>query len=47
MHSYNLVGTGLMLIWYLQYEGLPPRLRSFGWQVITQVPALHCCFSIG
>lgn len=47
LHSYNLVSTGLILIWYLQYEGLPPRLRSFGWQVITRVPALRCCVSLG
>jgi uncharacterized protein with PQ loop repeat len=47
LHSYYLLSTGLMLIWYLRYEGLPPRLRSFGWQAITRVPSLRCCFSLG
>ncbi len=23
LHIYNLLSTGLMLVWYLQYEGLP------------------------
>jgi len=23
LHSYNLISTGLMLVWYLHYEGLP------------------------
>jgi uncharacterized protein with PQ loop repeat len=28
LHGYNLISTGLMLVWYLKYEGLPhwPRL---------------------
>src|SRR5512135_1649713 len=25
LHSYNLLSTGLMLVWYLKYEGLPYR----------------------
>ncbi len=28
LHGYNIVSTGLMLVWYLRYEGLPSRLRS-------------------
>jgi hypothetical protein len=30
LHGYNLVTTGLMLVWYLRYEGLcdPPRSPS-------------------
>ena len=27
LHSYNLLTTGLMLVWYLKYEGFPHRLR--------------------
>lgn len=27
LHSYNLLSTGLMLVWYLKYEGFPHRLR--------------------
>ena len=30
LHSYNLLSTGLMLVWYLQYEGWSHRLRSSG-----------------
>ncbi len=26
LHIYNLLTTGLMLVWYLKYEGLPHRL---------------------
>ncbi len=29
LHSYNLVTTGMMLVWYLKYEGLPRRSCSF------------------
>ncbi len=28
LHTYNVLSTGLMLVWYLKYEGLPPRLWS-------------------
>ncbi len=24
LHSFNLVTTGLMLVWYLRYQGRPP-----------------------
>ncbi len=27
LHIYNLLSTGLMLVWYLKYEGLPQKLR--------------------
>jgi uncharacterized protein with PQ loop repeat len=27
LHSYNLLSTGLMLFWYLKYEGLSHRLN--------------------
>ena len=29
LHSFYLVSTGLMLVWYLQYEGLPHRSCLF------------------
>jgi len=29
LHSYNLLSTGLMLVWYLHYEGLPHRSDFF------------------
>jgi Na+-driven multidrug efflux pump len=28
LHGYNLVSTGLMLVWYLKYEVWPHRLQS-------------------
>jgi uncharacterized protein with PQ loop repeat len=28
LHGYNLISTGLMLFWYLRYEGLPRNSRS-------------------
>lgn len=28
LHSFYLISTGLMLVWYLQYEGKTQRLRS-------------------
>ncbi len=30
LHSFYLVSTGLMLVWYLKYEGLPHRWSSHG-----------------
>jgi uncharacterized protein with PQ loop repeat len=30
LHSFYLLITGLMLVWYLKYEGWPRRLRSSG-----------------
>ncbi len=29
LHSYNLLATGLMLIWYLKYQGWPRRRAFF------------------
>src|SRR5574342_675257 len=43
LHGYNLLSTGLMLVWYLQYEGLPHRLRSFGDLVTTRFLSPLCC----
>lgn len=43
LHSYNTLSTGLMLLWYVKYEGLPIRLRLCGDHAITRlVPALRC-----
>src|SRR5512134_4153222 len=42
LHIYNLLSTGLMLVWYLQYEGWPYWLRSSGEHVTTRFQALHC-----
>jgi uncharacterized protein with PQ loop repeat len=44
LHSYNLLSTGLMLVWYLKYEGLPLRLRPFGDRVTTWFLTSLCCF---
>jgi uncharacterized protein with PQ loop repeat len=30
LHSYNLVSTGLMLVWYLRYEGWSHQPQSSG-----------------
>src|SRR5574341_379919 len=43
LHSYNLVSTGLMLVWYLQYEGLSIRLRSSGDHARTRFLSPLCC----
>jgi uncharacterized protein with PQ loop repeat len=43
LYIYNLVSTGLMLVWYLQYEGLPRQLRSSGDHVTTQSLSKLCC----
>ena len=45
LQIYNLVTTGLMLVWYLKYEGLPLPLRSFGEQVTTMFLPPVCCSS--
>lgn len=43
LHSYNLVITGLMLIWYLKYEGWSQLLPSSGNNSRTQFLAPLCC----
>ena len=43
LHSYNLLSTGLMLVWYLQYEGLPHKLRSSGEHARIRFLSLLCC----
>ncbi len=42
LQSYNLVTTGLMLVLYLKYEGLPDRRRSFVEQVTPRVQPQSC-----
>jgi uncharacterized protein with PQ loop repeat len=43
LHSYNLLSTGLMLVWYLQYEGSPFRMRSLGDYVTARFLSRLCC----
>jgi uncharacterized protein with PQ loop repeat len=43
LHGYNLLTTGLMLGWYLKYEGLPPQLRSFGNHLTMRFLSALCC----
>lgn len=28
LHGFNLLSTGLMMVWYLKYEGLPLQSRT-------------------
>lgn len=42
-YVYNLVTTGLMLVWYLRYEGLPHRTWSSGDRDTRRTPASACC----
>ena len=43
LYIYNLVSTGLMLAWYLQYEGLPCRLRSSNDPATMRSPGISRC----
>ena len=43
LHGYNLFTTGLMLVWYLKYEGLPLQWRSFSDHTITRLLPSLCC----
>jgi uncharacterized protein with PQ loop repeat len=43
LQSFNLVSTGLMLVWYLQYEGFPPQVRSSIDRATTRFLSLICC----
>lgn len=42
LHSYNLLITGLMLVWFLQYEGLPDRSCSSGDSATTRLLSPLC-----
>jgi uncharacterized protein with PQ loop repeat len=43
LHGYNLLTTGLMLVWYLKYEGLPRQWRSFRDRATTRLLPSLCC----
>jgi uncharacterized protein with PQ loop repeat len=43
LHGYNLLSTGLMLVWYLKYEGLPLEWRSFSDHTTTRLLLNRCC----
>ncbi len=43
LHIYNLLSTGLMLVWYFQYEVLPHWLRSSSDHVTMRFLTPHCC----
>ena len=43
LHSYNLVTTGMMLIWYLKYEGSAHRLPSSRAHAQAQLQSTQCC----
>lgn len=43
LHSFYLLSTGLMLVWYLRYEGLSHRLWSPGDLSITRFITPLCC----
>lgn len=43
LHGYNSLSTGLMLVWYLKYEGLPREWRSFSDHATTRLLLNLCC----
>ena len=43
LHAYNSLSTGLMLVWYLKYEGLPLKWRSFSDHATTRLLLNLCC----
>lgn len=43
MHSYNLIITGLMLVWYVRYESWSHQLRSSVKHAITQLSSALSC----
>jgi uncharacterized protein with PQ loop repeat len=43
LHAYNSLSTGLMLVWYLKYEGLPLKWRSFSDHTTTRLLFNPCC----
>jgi uncharacterized protein with PQ loop repeat len=43
LHSYYLLSTGLMLVWYLKFEGWSPKLQARGGQAITRFLSPLCC----
>ena len=43
LHGYNLLSTGLMLVWYLKYEGFPLQLRTLSDRAIRRLLSSFCC----
>lgn len=43
LHSYYLLSTALMLLWYLRYEGWPRHLWSSDNRVSTRFWSPFCC----
>ena len=43
LHGYNLLSTGLMLVWYLKYEGLPLQLRTLSESATRGLLSSFCC----
>ena len=43
LHGYNLLSTGLMLLWYLKYEGLLLQLRTLSWRATRGLLSSLCC----
>jgi uncharacterized protein with PQ loop repeat len=46
LHGYNLLSTGLMLVWYLKYEGFPLQLRTLGEHATRGLLPSLCCSAI-
>ncbi len=43
LHSFYLLSTGLMLVWYLRYEGWSHQARLSGDQAATWPVSPECC----
>ncbi len=43
LHSYNLVTTGLMLVWYLKFEGVLSRLLPINRHPQSKPFSPDCC----
>jgi hypothetical protein len=43
LHGYNLLSTGLMMIWYLKYEGFPLQLQTLGERATRRLLSSLCC----
>ena len=43
LHGYNLLTTGLMLVWYLKYEGRPLQLRTLSERATKGLLSSLCC----
>lgn len=43
LHSYYLLTTGLMLVWYLRYEGLGLRQQSSDDNAVKRIFSNPCC----